>query len=208
MRTLIESGSIEESIDGGRGYRWRIAAGIVCALATTALLFGGYLYLRNRHAQQTKVAEPPPDDTSAAQPKGPIKAEVFVDEPLLEGDQTIIGGIVKNVSSEELAGVLVDLELKRRKDAGTEKRSVSVVPAKLASQEEGQYSLRVRSADYSHVRLLAVRGGADSAQLAYAQSSGKKRPPEKLEGKTIIVNRPPPSKGGFLNTPDNPARIP
>ena len=207
MRTLIESGSIEESIDGGNGYRWRIAIGLVCAVATTAILFGGYFYLRNRHAQQSQAVAQPSTNLSETLPKGPIKAEVFVDEPLLEGEQTIIGGTVRNVSNEELTGLSVELELKRRKDGGTQKTSVAVGPAQLAPHEEGHYSLRVRSADYSNVRLVALKGGPDSAPLAYAASPGKRRPPERLEGKTIIINRRPPEKGGFLNTPDSPGRI-
>jgi hypothetical protein len=125
---------------------------------------------------------------------------------MLEGDQTVIGGTVKNISSEGLSGLSLDLELKRRKDRSTQSTAVQVSPAQLAPQQEGHYSLRLRSADYSSARLVGLT--ANSVLLAYVTSPGKKRPPEKLEGKTIIVSRPGPAKGEFINTPDSPGRVP
>ena len=42
----------------------------------------------------------------------------MVDDALLQGGKTIIGGTVKNTSGEKLEGLAVELELKRRKDGG------------------------------------------------------------------------------------------
>ena len=202
--TLIESVSLDSAIEN----RSRLPLiAIICAVLITGLVFAGYAYLRKRHAQQILAATPAPR-ADATQVTGPAKAQIFVDEPLLEGEQTVIGGTIKNISTEELTGLSVDLDLKRRKDATTQKMTVQVSPVTLAPQQEARYSLRLRSADYSSVKLVALRGGPDSVPLAYTTSPGKKRPPERLEGKTIILSRPPPSKGGFLNTPDNPVRVP
>jgi hypothetical protein len=204
--TLIESVGLDSPIEENRSRGLTFIA-LICAVLITGLLFAGYAYLRKRHAQQT-LAVTPATKADLAQTRGPAKAEILVDEALLEGDQTVIGGTVKNISHESLTHLLVDLELKRRKDATTQKVSVQVGPDELVPQQEGHYVLRLRSADYSSVRLVALRSGSDSALLAYTTLPGKKRPPERLEGKTIIVSRPPPSKGTFLNTPDNPVRVP
>ena len=179
----------------------------LAALLITGLVFAGFLVLRKRHQQQTLAAEqaqaPRPSEA-----KGPIKAQIFVDDALLKGDQTVLGGTVRNISNENLSNVTVDLELIRRKDGGSHKTSVPVEPTQLSPQQEGRYSLQLRSADYSAAKLAGLHGGANSAALAYAAAPGQKRPPEKLESKTIIVNPPGRSKGGFLNSPDNPGRVP
>lgn len=203
---LLESGSA--SANDETSSRSRMLAGVLCALLITGSVFAGYAFLRKRHAQQTIAASQPAADASKNQAKGPARAEVYIDEALLKGDQTIIGGKVKNISAGNLVGLAVDLELKRRKDGGAEKQSVLVDPNQLGPQQEGRYSLQVRSADYIAVRLVALRHGADSSPLAYTSLPGQKRPPEKLESKSVIVNRPPPSKDAFLNTPDNPGRVP
>ncbi len=139
--------------------------------------------------------------------RGPAKAQVLVDDAFLKGDQTLLGGTVKNISSENLSSLSVDLELIRRKDGEAQRTSVLVQPTQLAPQEEGRYSLQVRSADYSSVKLVGLNSGAGSRALAFTSAPGQKRPPEKLESKTIIVNQPARSKGGFLNTPDTPGRV-
>ena len=179
---------------------------LLAALLVTGLVFGGYTVLRKRHQQQTLAANQAQERRSP-EPKGPAKAQILVDDALMKGDQTILGGTVRNISSENLSSLLVDLELTRRKDGGTQRTSVQVEPTQLAPQQEGRYSLQLRSADYSSVRLVGLKGGTNSALLAYVGAPGQKRPPEKLESKTIIINRPT-SKGGFLNSPSNPGRVP
>ena len=195
------------SDSGDTKSRVLLLLGVVTALLVTGLLFSGYSVLRKRHQQQTlstaQVEDPKPNE-----PKGPIKAQVFVDEALLKGDQTILGGTVRNISTENLTSLSVDLELVRRRGGQIEKTSAPVEPTQLLPQQEGRYSLQLRSADYRGAKLVGLRSSQNSSQLAYAAVPGQKRQPEKIETKTIIVSRPKPGKGDFLNTPDTPGRVP
>ena len=182
-----------------------VLAGI-SALLITALLFAGYTLLRKRHAEDSGLASlsnPKPAET-----RKPPVALVIVDEALLKGGQTTIGGAVKNTSAERLEGLSVELELKRRKDAMTETQLVPLVPALLEPQQEGRYSLQLKAQDYSSARLVGLKSGPTLAALSYTTAPGQKRPPERLETKTIIVSKPASKGGEFLNSPDKPARVP
>ena len=204
--TLLETTSADDAKDEWSSRGRRLVAAI-SALVIASLVVAGYFYLRKRHAQQTLLAAQA-EQGPAAEPKGPPKAQIFVDEAMLKGDQTLIGGTVKNISTETLSSLSVDLELIRRKGAKTEKTSVLVQPSQLAPQEEGHYALPLRSLDYASVKLVALRGGANSLALAYVSAPGQKRPIEKVEAKTIIIKRPSGPNNGFLNTPDHPSRVP
>jgi hypothetical protein len=171
------------------------------------MVVAGYFYLRRRHAKQTLLAVQA-EQPAPSEPKGPPRVQIFVDEAVLKGDQTLIGGTVKNISKESLTDLLVDLELIHRKGTVTEKTSVPVQPSQISPQGEGHYSLSLRSTDYSSVKLLGLRGGANSSALVYISAQGQKRPPEKVEAKTIIIKRPSTPDNGFLNSPDNPSRVP
>ena len=190
----------------------RKLAAILAALLVTAVLVAGYAYLRRRHSQQVAAQALQAEQERAAQnptsaPKGPAKAHILVDDALLKGGQTIIGGTVKNTSNEKLSGLAVELVLRRRKDASVEQTSVSIEPVDLEPGQEGRYSLKLPAQDYSAVRLVSLRSG-DSNLLAYTSSPGQKRPPERIEPKVVIVPRSGSRGGEFLNTPDNPARVP
>ncbi len=193
---------IEEKTSTGR----KLVA-VVCALAVTAIVFAGYTYLRKRSAQQRLAAiaaQAPPSEV----PKGPAKVHILVDGALLKGGQTIIGGTVKNISGEKLSGLTVALELRRRKDGSLEQTSAEVEPRDLEPDQEGRYLLKLPAQQYISVRLTGLKGGADSALLVYTTGSGQKRPPERLEPKVVTVPRPAGRGGEFLNSPDNPARVP
>lgn len=178
--------------------------GVVCAVAVTALLLVGYAYFRRFHAQEVLAnATPPPVVDNG--PKGPAVAHIVIDQPSLERGTTTIGGVVKNISPNELNGLTISLVLHRRKDNGTEERSVPVAPGKLQPQEEGSYSLKVSASEYGSITLVGLHD--DAKLLAFTTSSGKQRNPERLEPKTIIVKRPG-KPGEFINTPDNPTRVP
>lgn len=204
--TLIELNPSSRGGDEGAA-RFRVLIGGICAFLVMSLVVGGYLILRRRHAQQTlqavKEEQGPP-----AEPKGPPKARIFIDDAVLKGDQTLVAGTVKNISNEQLSSLSVDLELIRRRGSITDKTSVQVEPSQLGPQEEGRYTLPLRSADYISVRLIGLKSGSATA-LVYTSALGQKRPTEKTESKTVIVKRPSSNaKEGFLNTPDTPGRVP
>lgn len=186
--------------------RLKMVAGLL-ALILTASVLVGYIYFRNRLAQQstTPGGQGPQASTTV---KGPPKAHILVDEPLLKGGQTIIGGSVKNISGEALSGLAVELELKHRNDATTERMKVSLTPAQLAPDQEGRYALKLPAKDFSSVRLIGLISGPDSALLSYTTGQGQKRPLERLEPKVVVVPRPSSGRDGFLNSPDSPARVP
>jgi hypothetical protein len=181
------------------------AIAAIAAIAVTGLLLAGYFYIRSRLGHKTPAAAPVVTTSSA--PKGPAKVHVLVDDAMLKGSATTLGGSVKNISQENLSGLKVDLELRRRKDGDTEIKSIDVQPDTLSPQQEGRYVVTLSALDYSAGRLVAVRKSDDSL-LAYTSGQGQKRPPERIESKTIVVERPAPKGEVFINTPDNPGRVP
>src|SRR4029079_11908598 len=172
----------------------------LAALVITGLVFAGYTLLRKRHAEDSGSLSTAVQPAAAPKPK----ALVIVDEALLKNGETTIGGIVRNTSSEKLEGLSVELELRRRKDATTETRLVPLAPAALDPQQEGRYVLQLKVSEYSSARLVGLKAGAALEALAYTTAAGQKRPPERLEPKTIIVGKAPSKGGEFLNTPDKP----
>ena len=202
--TLLDSRDIHS--DSETQSRNRLLLGVLAAVVVTSLVLFGYSILRKRHQQRVLEAQVKPEvDPSEA--LGPPKAQILVDEPMIKGEARLLGGTVKNISNENLTNLTVNLELVRRKDGGTEKVSAPVDPSELASQQEGRYSVQIHAADYLTVKLAGLQSGTSPA-IAFVAGAGQKRPPEKLEPKTIIVNRPSSTKGGFLNTPDTPGRVP
>ena len=184
----------------------KILAG-VAALVITALVLAGYAVLRKRHAEDSG-ASALSSSPANAEPRKPPKALVIVDEALLQGGKTIIGGTVRNTSTEKLEGLSVEVELKRRKDGTAEKQLVALTPAQLEPEQEGRYSLELRAQDYGSARLIALKAGPDLVPLPYTTAQGQKRPPERLESKTITVDKRSSKRGEFLNSPDKPARVP
>lgn len=184
----------------------RLLLGIVCAVAIAALLIAGYTYIRRSHTQRILAETTPPPVTDSG-PKGPALAHVVVDEPMLEKGFTVIGGAVKNISDSELTGVHVVLELRRRKDGGIEEQSLPVSPSVLQPQQEGSYSLKAPAQDYASIRLTGLKSDPRETMLAYTSAHGKKRPPERFEPRTIVVKRSG-KPGEFINSPDNPGRVP
>jgi len=176
----------------------------ISALAVTIAVLAGYAYLRQRHARNAVTAS---TQAGSPQPKKPVKAMVLVDEALLQGNKTTVGGTVRNTSSEKLQQVKVELELKRRKDGAVETKLVSLDPSELEATQEGRYSLELKVQDYGSARLVGLRVGPDSTAVGYSWAPGQKRPLERLEPKTIIVQRPS-SKSDDLGSPDRPARLP
>jgi len=169
----------------------------------TALVFVGYAYLRKRQAQSAAPAQ-----QLAALPKPSPQALILVDEALLQGTNTVLGGTVRNISNQKLGAISVELELKRRSGGGVEKKQVALNPADLGPSEDGQYSLQLKAQEYVSARVVGLYSGSQ-ATIPYTLAQGDKRPPERLESKTIKIDKPAPGKRSeFLNSPDNPARVP
>lgn len=179
---------------------------VVCAVGVTAVLLVGYGYIRKYHAQKILASNTPPPIVDSG-PKGPALAHIVVDEPTLDKGMTTIGGVVRNISKQELTGLSVVLELRRRKDGGLEQSALPVTPGQLQPEQEGSYSMKVSAQDFASIRLAGLKTDPQSALVAYTSSQGKKRTPERLEPKTIVVKRSG-KPGEFINSPDNPGRIP
>jgi hypothetical protein len=195
---------------GGRSPLIMVIA-IISALALTGGLFAGYMFLKKRHAEQVN-AQRQAQLGAASKPAAPPVLQVFVDDAMLKGSQTIIGGTVLNISGEAISDLSVELELRARKGGNVETRAVLVEPRNLSPNQQGRYSLKIATQDYSHARLLRIKSGSRADEVAFKSVPGAQRPPEviKPEVKTIIVKQPPRRGNGeeFINTPDTPARIP
>ena len=200
---MITEHSEEVFIEATESSGLKIAAAI-SALVITALVFVGYAYVRKRHAQSTATSQ----EAASAQPKAPPRALILVDEALLQGSNTLLAGTVKNISNQRLAGLSVELELKRRSGGNTEKRQVPLSPADLDPSQEGRYSLQLKAQDYASAKVVALHGESQAATIPYSIAQGEKRPPERLDSKTIKIDKPPGRRPEFLNSPDNPARVP
>lgn len=177
----------------------------VCAVAVTALLLVGYGYIRKFHAQKVIADNTPPPVVDAG-PKGPPLAHVVIDEPSLTKGMTTIGGVVKNISKQELTNVSVVIEMRRRKDGGLQESVLPVTPAQLQPEQEGSYSVTMPAQNVASIRLVGLKADPQSALIAYSSSQGKKRTPERLERPVVVKRSGKP--GEFLNSPDNPGRVP
>jgi hypothetical protein len=195
----------EQAINQQRESTKRKLLAVVCAVAVTALLFVGYTFIRRYHEQQKLASAVPAAPTPT--PKGPAVAHVIIDEPTLEGNMTTVGGVVKNVSGQQLSGLSVTLELRRRKDGKTEQKVLQVSPGQLQPQQEGEYAAKFSISDYGSVRLAGVQADPQATVIVHSSSQGKRRPPERLQPQVISAKRPG-KPGEFINTPDNPGRVP
>lgn len=213
---MITPGSISDNFtetDGTEANRGRSSlikiVSILMALAITATLLIGFLIWRKRHEERVGVA--PQAQAKPVRPALPAKVQIYMDEAVRKGAQAVISGTVHNISGENLSNLVIEVELTHRKDAGTEVRSLDVEPKDLAPDEKGRYGLTL-TGDYRSIKLLRIKSGADSEEIGFKTAPGTPRPVERAPEttKTIIVNRPSSPKQGeeFINTPDNPAKIP
>src|SRR5437588_10824795 len=108
-------------------HRRRLLVGVMCALILTGSVLGGYLFLRKRHERQVAAAA-----AAAKVEKSKPKAEVIVDDAMIDGKKSILGGIVHNISGEALHNVAVELPLRKRTVGGIETRVVMPVTTALA----------------------------------------------------------------------------
>jgi hypothetical protein len=194
----------------GRSRAFKIVS-IIAALSLTAALLLGFLYWRKRHEEQAGIEQAA--KAKAVRPAAlQTKVQVYMDEAVRKGPQALIGGTVHNISNEKLSNLSLEIELSHRKDPGTEVRTLEVEPRDLAPDEKGRYSLTL-TGDYRSFKLLHVKSGPASEAIGFKPAPGAPRPAEQAPQttKTVIVNRPSAPKKGeeeFINTPDNPSRIP
>ena len=196
----------EEAVAREQESNKRKLLAVVCAVAVTAVLLVGYGFIRKYHAQKV-IAENTLPPVVESGPKGPPLAHIVIDEPSIAKGMTTIGGVVKNISKQELTNVSVVIELRRRKDGGLEESVLPVTPAQLQPEQEGSYSVMMPVQNVASIRLVGLKADPQSALIAYISSQGKKRTPERIEPRTIVVKRSG-KPGEFLNSPDNPGRVP
>lgn len=212
---MITPGSINDNFtesDDSEAKRGRSSlikiVSILVALAITATLLIGFLIWRKRHEERVGVE--PQAQSKSVRPALPAKVQIYMDEAVRKGPQALIGGTVHNISNEALSNLSVEVELTRRKDASIEVRSLEVEPKELAPDQKGRYSLTL-TGDYRSIKLLHIKSGSDSNEIGFKTAPGAPRPVEHPPEttRTIIVNRPATKQGEeFINSPDNPAKIP
>jgi len=186
-----------------RSHLRRLLAGLVCALFLTGLLLGGYLYVQKRHQREMGPAE------TIANTKAAPRIEVFVDEATLDGKQTVLGGTIHNISNQAIKKVAVERELTKRTGGGLETMVVAPEQAELSPDASARYSVALPASDYSSARLFRVMAGEDRRDIPFKALPGAARPPMPVTAsRTIIVRRPAPKGEEFINSPDNPARVP
>jgi hypothetical protein len=189
--------------------KWVKIGALACALAVAAALLVGYRSLRARQVERVRAAQ---QVTQAAKIVGPPEAQIFEDEARLKGSEAIISGTIRNISDKKLEELSLEMELKRR-TAGqaTERRQISVEPSSLEPGAEGRYALSLRSAEWSGARVSSLNSARRSETIAFKSALGARRQPERLpqgSTKVVVVPRPRPTGEEFINTPDNPTRIP
>ncbi len=188
-----------------RRHTRRLVVGVLCALVLTGSVFGGYLFLRKRHERQMAA-------TAAAetQKKTAPKVEVIVDDAMIEGKKSLLGGTIHNISGETLRNVAVELQLRKRSGGGLETKIVTPEANELAPDGRTRYSLEVAVSDYSSATFSKVLAGDTRTAIAFKAVPGAARPPmEAPASKTVVVGRPAPGKGEeFINTEKNPGKVP
>ena len=182
----------------------RLLIGILCAVLLTGAVLGGYMGLRRRHERQVAAA------AEAEIKRQAPRVEVFVDDALVNGKTTTLGGTVHNISTENLQNIAVELQLRRRVGAGLDTKVVELETPDLAPDARAHYSIQVATEDYVSATFSHVVSGADRAAVPFKALPGNPRPPLDAPGsKTIIVDKRNPGKGDeFINTPNNPGRVP
>lgn len=181
---------------------------IICAVGITSALMLGYSYLRWRHAQKLRAEETAQNPVQVPTPSPQV--QVFVDEAMIKGSQALLGGAIQNISQNQLTSVTLQIELKRRKDGSSEVRSLAVEPADLNSGQIGRYALTIPSHEYRESHVQSIKADQALKGVPFKLMPGTERPDERLPTREIIVTKPSKRSKGeeFINTPDNPVKVP
>lgn len=209
-QSINESAQEPHLFEGGETApsKWVKFGAIACALTVAVALLFGYRLLRARQLERVRAAQP---IEQAPKVVAPPEAQIFEDEARLKGSDALITGTVRNISDKKLEDLTVELELKRRTAQATERRQIKVEPANLEPGAEGRYSLSLRSSEWSGARVLGLNSAGRAETIAFKSAVGARRQPERLpqgSPKIVVVPRPRPKGEEFINTPDNPTRIP
>jgi len=210
-RSINEPSSDTHLFAGGDGApsKWVKFGAIACALAVAGALLFGYRFFRARQLERVRAAQ---QTEQASKNAVPPEAQIFEDEARLKGSQALISGTIRNISDQRLEALSLEMELKRRGSAqASERRRVSIEPGSLAPGEEGHYSLSLPSSEWSGARVLSLNSELRAEGIAFKSALGARRPAERLpqgSPKVVVVPRPRPKGEEFINTPDNPTRIP
>lgn len=188
--------------------KWIKLGAIACALAVAAALLVGYRLLRARQLERVIATQ---QAAQASKVAAPPEAQIFEDEARLKGSDAIITGTIRNISDKRLEDLKVEMELKRRTAQATERLQIEVEPASLDPGAEGRYTLNLPSSEWSGARVLSLNSARRPESIAFKSAVGVRRHPERLpqgSPKIVVVPRPRPKGEEFINTPDNPTRIP
>lgn len=170
-----------------------------------------FLAACQRSAVTRETAEAKSDKPSAVVAQAP-GVEIFVDEARLKKPHAILGGTLKNVGTEKLENLSLEIELTRRSDGSAERREISVEPREIAPGESGKYSLKVLSDEWSGSRIIRLQTGPGLREVSFKTFPGARRPPEKTTSVTRVIQDSRPrstSKGEeFINTPDTATSVP
>ena len=182
----------------------RLLVGLLCAVVLTGLVLGGYIYLRKRHERQVAAAQ------ALEVKKNAPKVEVTVDDPIVNGKTTTLSGTVHNISTETWSNLAVELQLRRRMTGSIDLRVVPIEAAELPPDGRAKYSLEVVTQDYSTSTFQRVVSGQDRTPVAFRALQGNPAPPMDSPGsKTVVIDKPGSGKRDeFINTPNNPGRVP
>jgi hypothetical protein len=164
-----------------------------------------------RSADTRRTQEAKSDKASVAVSQTP-DVQIFVDEALLRKPHAILGGTLKNVGTEKLENLSLEVELIRRADGSAERREVSVEPKEIAPGGSGKYSFKVLSEEWSGSRIVRLLSASGPREIAFKTLPGARRPPEKTTSVTRVIQDTRPrstSKGEeFINTPDTATSVP
>lgn len=215
-------GTSEPTLDPGPSPIVKIVS-IALALCISAGLLVGFLIWRGWHESKVPggkdalraidaVKIPGVNgrtESPAIHPALPVKVEILLDEPVRKGTDAVIGGTIRNISNERLSGLAVEFQLFHRVGPESDVRVFELDPRDLEPGQAGRYSATL-SGDYRSLKLLRIMSAAGGEAIGFNTAPGARRPVAQPETKTVVVGRPAaPRKGDdFINTPDNPAKIP
>jgi hypothetical protein len=191
----------------------RASARLFAALVLSVLLLPAACRTPEPASKSRAAAGPTATPAKAA--AAPPEANILVDEPRLAKPYAVIGGTVQNVGGQKLAGLTVQIELRRRDDNSVERREAAVAPTDLAPGQQGKFALKVTADDWRSSSVVGLRAGEPAGDVAFKTMPGAKRPPERIPDEVINVRTPgdskPKTRSGsdeFINTPDTPIKVP